>query len=101
MEEARTLRCAALVAESLQMELCPGVAEVAGSGYDAALAPEPRSPQLPQLKDEKQEPVAREPQRAKRGTRNKMVVGTCLPLDVSTSIKLCIIYILHTCDVYI
>jgi hypothetical protein len=23
-EEARTLRCAALVAESIQMELCPG-----------------------------------------------------------------------------
>lgn len=71
MEEARTLRCAALVAESLQMELCPGVgAEPSGSGYDAALAPEPRSQaSLPQLKhpDPKSEPVTREPQRAKRG----------------------------------
>ncbi|CAK9012971.1 Putative E3 ubiquitin-protein ligase HERC1 [Durusdinium trenchii] len=36
LEEARTLRCAGLVAESIQMELCPGPSvEPAGSGYDA------------------------------------------------------------------
>eukprot|EP00913_Durusdinium_trenchii_P007998 g7503.t1 len=40
LEEARTLRCAGLVAESIQMELCPGPSvEPAGSGYDAHMAP--------------------------------------------------------------
>jgi len=61
-EEARTLRCAALVAESIQMELCPGPGiEPLGSGYDAALAPalSPHGtgtvslPQIPKRSDKK------------------------------------------------
>lgn len=59
-EEARTLRCAALVAESIQMELCPGpTVDVVSGGYDAQLAPlsPSQSQVLPQIKREKKPPA--------------------------------------------
>eukprot|EP00435_Cladocopium_sp_Y103_P018698 s4128_g4.t1 len=60
-EEARTLRCAALVAESIQMELCPGpTPDPVSGGYDAQMAPSlsPSGTQvLPQIKREKKPPA--------------------------------------------